>query len=116
MRRTRRSAAFAASVGLLLWSMTASGLAVAQTRPGKGPDPIDQSRGLSTKPVPSAPGPDQPTERVVPESRQRDPATGREFVVPPHYERSGPGQPSTSPPPPGALPPLGDNVPRPRGR
>jgi hypothetical protein len=115
MRRTRRSAALAGSVSLLLWSMAASGPAVAQTRPGKAPDPIDQSRGLSTKPVPSAPGPDQPTERVVPESRQRDPATGREFVVPPHYERSVPGQPSSSPPP-GAFPPPGDSLPRPRGR
>ncbi len=115
MRGMKRSAALAASVGLLFGSMTASGPAVAQVRPGKAPDPIDQSRGLSTRPVPSLPAPEQPTERVVPESRQRDPGTGREFVVPPHYERSTPGQPSSSPPP-SAFPPPGDALPRPRGR
>jgi hypothetical protein len=119
MRHMRRPAVLAASAGLVLWSATASGPAIAQLRPDKAPDPIDQSRGLSTKPVPSAPSPEQPTERVVPESRHRDPATGREIVVPPRYERSGPGLPSTSPstlPSPGTLPPASDSLPRPRGR
>ena len=112
-RRMRRPAVLAASGGLLLWSVTAGGPAIAQI--GKAPDPIDQSRGLSSKPIPSAPVPEQPAQRVVPESRHRDPATGREFVIPPRYERSGPGLPSSSPPP-GAFPPPGDSLPRPRGR
>lgn len=115
MRLTRRHAALAASLALLSWSVMGSGVAFAQGRPGKGPDPIDQSKDLSTKPMPSLPAPDQPIERVVPESRQRDPATGREFVTPPRYERSTPGLPSSSPPP-GAFPPPGDPLPRVRGR
>ena len=115
MRHVRRRTALAASLALLSWSMAASGQAVAQLRPGKAPDPIDHSKDLSTKPMPSLPGPTPPTERLVPESRHRDPATGREFVVPKHYERSTPGQPSSTPSP-GAFPPPGDPLPRVRGR
>src|SRR5262245_35992918 len=114
MRFMRRPSALAAGLALVASSMTASGPAVAQARPGKGPDPIDQSRDLSTRPMPSLPAPEQPTQRLVPESRNRDSVTGRDVVVPPHYERSIPGQ--TSSPPPGALPPAGEPLPRIRGR
>jgi hypothetical protein len=61
-----------------------------QPSPGRSPlapDPIDQSRGLSLRPVPSAPVPPPPTERLVPEQRVIVPGTNREVVIPPHYER-----------------------------
>jgi hypothetical protein len=90
----RRSAAFTAGLGLVLWSL-AGGPTAAQVRP----DPIDRSRGLSTKPMPTLAAPEQPPERVVPESRQRDLGTGKVFVVPPHYERSTTDRQWQAPPP-----------------
>ena len=87
---TRNGSAVAALVFGLLFAIGAGGTPASAQGRGK-PDPIDQSKGLSTKPLPSAPAPDQPRERLVPEKRHRDPHTGGEVVVPPHYER--PGQP-----------------------
>ena len=67
-------------------------------RPGVAPDPIDQARGTATRPVPTLPAPDQPAERLVPERRLRDPGTGKEIVIPPHYERRITDQQSQVPP------------------
>ena len=71
----------------------------AQVRPGAAPDAIDRSRGLSSQPIPSVTAPSQPTERLVPESRQRDPGTGRDVVTPSYYERPGPDGTWQAPPP-----------------
>lgn len=97
--QVRRSTAFTVGLGLLFWSL-ASGSTAAQVRPGAAPDPIDQSRGLSGRPMPTLTAPKQlPAERLVPESRQRDPGTGREFVTPSYYERSTPDGTWQAPPP-----------------
>jgi hypothetical protein len=56
-------------------------------RTGPAPNPIDQSRDLSTSGLPKLDAAGTPTERLVPERRLRDPATGREIVIPAHYER-----------------------------
>lgn len=96
----RRSAAFAAGLGLVFWTL-AGGPTAAQVRPKLAPDPIDRSRGLSTQPRPTLAAPEEPTERLVPESRQRDPGTGKEMVIPPHYERSTTDRPWQAPPPTG---------------
>ena len=56
-------------------------------RTGPAPSPIDQSRDLSTQGVPKLGAAGTPNERLVPERRVRDPLTGREFVIPAHYER-----------------------------
>lgn len=58
-----------------------------QPRQGLAPDPIDQSRGLSTRGVPKLGAAEPPAERLVPERRFRDPLTGREVVIPAHQER-----------------------------
>jgi hypothetical protein len=94
--RMRRSAAFAAVLAVVSWSL-AAGPTAAQIRP---PDPIDQSRDRSTQPRPALPPPGQPTERLVPESRGRDLGTGKDTVTPPHYERSTPDRLWQGPPPP----------------
>ena len=95
----RRSAAVAAGLGLLFWNL-ASGPATAQVlRPGAAPDPIQRSRDLSGRPGPTLTAPDQPTGRLVPESRQRESGTGREIVTPPYYERSTPDGTWQSAPP-----------------
>jgi hypothetical protein len=78
--------------------MASGAPASAQVHPGPTPDPIDHSRGLSLQPVPKAPVPGQPAERLVPESRQRDTGTGQQIVIPPHYERPITNQHSESPP------------------
>jgi hypothetical protein len=44
--------------------------------------------GCPAGPMPTLTAPDQPTERLVPESRRREPGTGREIVTPSYYERS----------------------------
>jgi hypothetical protein len=98
MGPVKRSAALAAGLGLLFSSL-ASGPAAAQVRPGAAPDPIDRSRGLSGRPMPTVTAPNQPTERLVPESRQREPGTGREIVTPSYYERSTPDGTWQAPPP-----------------
>ncbi len=85
----------------LLWATLAVGVAVAmsaapaaaQSR-GKS-DPIEHSKELSTNPKPGVPPPSEPRERIVPEKRVRDPNTGKEVIVPPHYERPGQPPPST---------------------
>jgi hypothetical protein len=51
------------------------------------PSAIDQSRDLSTHGVPKLGAATTPAERLVPERRVRDPRTGREIVIPAHYER-----------------------------
>jgi hypothetical protein len=56
-------------------------------RTGPAPTAIDQSRGLSTQGLPKLGAAGTPTERLVPERRLRDPVTGRETVIPAHYER-----------------------------
>lgn len=112
--RARRAAALAAGLALLSWAL-ASGPAVAQVRPGAAPDAIDRSRDLSSKPMPTLPAAEQPTERLVPESRQRDPRTGGEFVTPPRYERSSPDR-SWQAPPPATFAPPGESPPRLPGR
>jgi hypothetical protein len=84
---------FVAGLAVVLCSLGA-GQAAAQLRP----DPIDRSRDLSTQPRPTLKTPEQPTERVVPESRQRDPGTGREVVVPQRYDRSSPDRPQQEAP------------------
>jgi hypothetical protein len=56
-------------------------------RTGPAPSAIDQSRSLSTHGVPKLGAATTPTERLVPERRVRDPLTGREIVIPAHYER-----------------------------
>ena len=89
--------AFAAALALLLWSLPTRPTA-AQVRPVAGPDAIDRSRALSSQPRPSMTAPDQPTERLVPESRRREPGTGREIVTPSYYERRGPGGTWQAPP------------------
>ena len=111
----RRSAAVAAGLGLLFWNL-ASGPAIAQVlRPGTAPDPIQRSRDLSGRPIPQVTAPDQPTERLVPESRQREPGTGREIVTPPYYERSMPDRTWQSAPPTSYSTPTGSPT-RPPGR
>ena len=60
------------------------------TRPGLAPNPIDQSRALSTRglaPLPPAPVPEW---RLVPERRVLVPGTSHEIVIPSYYERQGP--------------------------
>jgi len=54
---------------------------------GLAPDPIDRSRALSTRLVPTLAAPEQPIERLVPENRLRDHGTGKEIVIPPDYGR-----------------------------
>ncbi len=62
------------------------------------PDPIDQSKALSTRPVPSA-GPEPPIAyRLVPERRILVPGTAREIVIPPYYERLQPDGSVLAPP------------------
>ena len=105
-----RSAAVAAGLALLFWSLASSPTAAQVLRPGTAPDPIERSRDLSGRPMPKVTAPDQPTERLVPESRQREPVTGKEIVTPPHYERSTPDGTWQSAPPtsygtPTAIPP-----------
>ncbi|MET0851783.1 MAG: hypothetical protein ABW020_11675 [Candidatus Rokuibacteriota bacterium] len=56
-------------------------------RTGRAPSPIDQSQSLSTHGVPKLGAATTPAERLVPERRVRDPLTGREIVIPAHYER-----------------------------
>ena len=102
----KRFAGLATALALVVWS-GASTPANAQARPGGAPDPIDQSRGLSTQPRPALPAPPQPSERLVPESRQRESGTGKEYVTPPHYERSTPDRTFQGPPPTTYGPPSG---------
>lgn len=98
----RRLALLAAGLGLAFWV-----LAGAST--GARADPIDRSLDLSTKPRPKLAAPEQPTERLVPESRRRDIGTGTDKVVSPHYERTTTDRPEGPPPtgydPPGQRPP-----------
>jgi hypothetical protein len=96
-RSVRRSAVLAATVGIALWSLAVSPTA-AQVRPGPAADAIDRSRGLSTQPRPARAAPELPTERLVPESRQRELGTGKEIVTPPYYDRSTPDRPWQMPP------------------
>ena len=86
----RRSAALAAGLGLVLLSLS-GGPAAAQS--GGASDAIDRSRELSTRPMPKAPPPEQPTERVLPESPPR------EIVIPPNLERTPTDRPWPAPPP-----------------
>jgi len=97
----RRSAALAAGLGLVLWSLS-GGPAAAQS--GGASDAIDRSRELSTRPVPKLPTPEPSIERVVPENPPR------EIVVPPNMERTPTDRPWPAPPPtiygaPGVTPP-----------
>ncbi len=98
MWRIRRSAALATGLGFVVGCIAGGSPASAQVRPGPTPDPIDHSRALSMQPVPKAPVPGQPPDRLVPESRQRDTGTGQQIVIPPHYERPITNQHSESPP------------------
>jgi hypothetical protein len=95
----RRSAAVAAGLGLLFWNLASSPATAQVLRPGAAADPIQRSRDLSGRPRPTVTAPDQPTGRVVPESRQRESGTGREIVTPPYYERSTPDGTWQSAPP-----------------
>jgi hypothetical protein len=62
------------------------------------PDPIDQSKALSTRGVPSA-GPQSPMAyRLVPERRVLVPGTSREIVIPSYYERLQPDGSWQAPP------------------
>ena len=99
----------------LLFIALPTGPTAAQIRPGTAPDAIDRSRELSTKPIPALPAPEQPLERLVPETRQRDPRTGGEFVTPPRYERSAPDQ-LRQPAPPTTFGPPGESPTRVPGR
>ena len=110
----RRFAGLAVALALVFWSGAATPT-TAQVRPGAAPDPIDQSRGLSTQPRPALPPSGQPTERLVPESRQREPGTGREIVTPPYYDRQTPDRVWQGPPPATYGPPR-DTPPRMPGR
>jgi hypothetical protein len=89
---TMRPVVAAIACGLVFGFVLAAAPAGAQGR-GKS-DPIGHSTDLSTKPRPGVPAPPEPRERIVPEQRVRDPITGKEVVVPQHYE--GPGQPQPS--------------------
>jgi hypothetical protein len=93
----RRGAPLAAGLGLAFWVL-AGAPAAAQS------DPIDRSHDLSMKPIPKLAAPEEPTERLVPESRRRDTGTGKDKVVSPHYERATTDRPE-APPPTGYDPP-----------
>ena len=56
-------------------------------RTGPASSPIDQSQSLSSQGLPKLGAAGTPTERLVPERRIRDLLTGREIVIPAHYER-----------------------------
>jgi hypothetical protein len=93
--RGRIARAVATSAALFALLLTLAGPALAQLsgpRPGFprpfAPDPIDQSRALSTRPLPSVGPVPQPAERYVPERRVTVPGTGREIIVPGHTERA----------------------------
>ena len=97
----KRSAALAAGLGLVLWSLSGD---PAAAQSGGASDAIDRSRELSTRPIPKLAPPVQPTERVVPENPPR------EIVVPPNLERTPTDRPWPAPPPtiygaPGVTPP-----------
>jgi len=66
--------------------------------PGTAPDPIGQSRALSSRPVLALPPPPSPEERLVPERRVLVPGTRTEIVIPSHYERRLSDQRSQVPP------------------
>lgn len=95
-RVVRSGVAAAIALGLL---GAIGGPASAQLRPPVGrpdpigrvesmaKDPLGQARSVGTQPVPPLPGPDQPAMRLVPERRVLDPLTGKETVIPSHYER-----------------------------
>jgi hypothetical protein len=87
----RRLALLAAGLGLA-FSVLAGTPTVAQS------DPIDRSRELSKKPLPKLAAPEEPTERLVPESRRRDTGTNKDKVISPHYERATTGRPEPPPP------------------
>lgn len=90
------------------------GPAWAQLRPTLGPslgrpdpigrvesmakDPLGQARSVGTNPVPTLPPPDSPTTQLVPERRVMDPLTGKEVVIPSHYERQLTPQQAQVPP------------------
>lgn len=87
------------TLGLFLGlALSAPAAAQPMARPGLAPDPIDQSRALSTRTVPALPAPAPPAERLVPERRVRVPGTDRQIVVPSHYERRISDQQSQVPP------------------
>ena len=91
------------TVSVRRWALLAAGLGLGCSVWAGGPtaaqgDPIDQSRDLSTQSMPRLPVPAQPTERLVPESRRRDPLTGQDKVISPHYERATTGRPEAPPP------------------
>ena len=82
---------------------TGGGLAPALGAPAPtvrplAPDPIDQSKALSTRGVPSAGPPPPMTYRLVPERRVLVPGTSREIAIPPHYERLQPDGSWQAPP------------------
>ena len=70
----------------------------ATTRPGLAPNPIDQSRALSTRGLPPLPAAPVPEWRLVPERRVQVPGTDREIVIPSYYERLVPVGPPQAPP------------------
>src|SRR5687768_1511099 len=77
---------------------TGGGPAPAPTVRPLGPDPIDQSKALSTRGVPSAGPPPPVAYRLVPEQRVLVPGTSREIVIPPYYERLQPDGSWQAPP------------------
>ncbi len=88
-----------ALVALIAWlAGCLPALAQPVSRPGALPNPLDQVRERATRPPPSAPAPEPPAERLVPERRVRIPETGQEIVIPPHYERRLSDQQSVVPP------------------
>jgi len=96
------AAALASSVGLapVASAQPAGGWAGGgtPTRPGLAPNPIDQSRALSTRGLPPLPPAPEPEWRLVPERRVQVPGTNREIVIPSYYERQGPIGPPQAPP------------------
>ena len=70
----------------------------APTRPALAPNPIDQSRELSTRGLPPLPPAPAPEWRLVPERRVHVPGTDREIVIPSYYERQFPDRAPQAPP------------------